>query len=66
MVDRDSLKWPTVCDGKMWKSPLFAKFGFSDIPSNVVIDSKGNIIERNLTPQKLDEVIDKTLKDKTI
>ena len=66
VVDRDSLKWPTVCDGKMWKSPLFAKFGFSDIPSNVVIDSKGNIIERNLTPQKLDEVIDKTLKDKTI
>ena len=62
VVEKDSLKWPTVCDGKMWNTPLLAKFGFGDIPSNVVIDNKGNILERNLTPQKLDDVIEDIFK----
>jgi hypothetical protein len=46
----------------MWNTPLLAKFGFGDIPSNVVIDNKGNILERNLTPQKLDDVIEDIFK----
>ena len=63
VVDRDSLKWSTVCDGRMWQSPLLSKFGFSDIPANVIADSKGRIIERNLSPMKLDEKIEGLLKD---
>jgi hypothetical protein len=63
VVDRDSLKWSTVCDGKMWDSPLIAKFGVGDVPANVVIDQKGNIRDRNLSPQKLDELLDKMLKE---
>ena len=63
VVERDSLKWSTVCDGRMWDSPLLSKFGFSNIPANMIIDSKGRIIERNLTPQKLDEKIEGLLKD---
>ena len=63
VVDRDSLKWSTVCDGRMWQSPLLSKFGFSDVPSNIVADNKGRVLERNLTPQKLEEKIDKLLKD---
>ena len=62
VVDRDSLKWSTVCDGRLWQSPLLSKFGFSDIPANVVADSKGRIIERNLSPIKLDEKIEGLLK----
>ena len=62
VVDRDSLKWSTVCDGRMWETPLLSKFGIGDIPANVVIDSKGCIIERNLTPAKLDEKIEGLLK----
>ena len=63
VVDRDSLKWSTVCDGRMWQSPLLSKFGFSDVPSNIVADNKGRVLERNLTPQKLEEKIDELLKD---
>lgn len=63
VVDRDSLKWSTVCDGRLWQSPLLSKFGFSDIPANVIADSKGRIIERNLSPMKLDEKIEGLLKD---
>jgi hypothetical protein len=63
VVDRDSLKWSTVCDGRMWETPLLAKFGFSDVPANVIADSKGRIIARNLSPSKLDEKIEGLLKD---
>ena len=65
VVDRDSLKWSTVCDGRMWETPLLGKFGFSDIPANVVADNKGRIIARNLSPMKLDEKIEELLKDET-
>ena len=63
VVDRDSLKWSTVCDGRMWQTPLLAKFGFSDIPANVIADSKGRVLARNLSPAKLDEKIEELLKD---
>ena len=63
VVERDSLKWSTVCDGRMWQSPLLSKFGFYDIPANIIADNKGRILERNLTPQKLDEKLEKLLKD---
>ena len=63
VVDRDSLKWSTVCDGRMWQTPLLSKFGFCDVPSNIIADSKGRILERNLTAQKLDEKLEKLLKD---
>ena len=62
VVDRDSLKWSTVCDGSMWQTPLLSKFGFSNVPSNIVADNRGRILERDLTPQKLDEKLDELLK----
>lgn len=64
-VQRDSLKWSTVCDGRMWNTPLLAKFGLADVPANLIIDEKGVVIERNLQPQKLEErVNDLMLKNK--
>ena len=63
VVDRDSLKWSTVCDGRMWETPLLGKFGFHDLPANVVIDNKGRVMARNLSPMKLDEKIEGLLKD---
>ena len=63
VVDRDSLKWSTVCDGRMWATPLLSKFGISDVPANVIADNKGRIVARNLSPMKLDEKIEQLLKD---
>ena len=63
VVDRDSLKWSTVCDGRMWETPLLSKFGFCDLPANVVTDNKGRVLARNLSPTKLDEKIEGLLKD---
>lgn len=61
-VTRDSLKWKTICDGRMWQMPVIDKLGFSDVPSNLVVNDKGVIVERNLTPQKLEEKIRQMLK----
>ena len=63
VVERDSLKWSTVCDGRMWETPLLSKFGFGDLPANIIVDNKGRIIARNLSPMKLDEKIEELLKD---
>lgn len=61
-IARDSLKWSTVCDGRMFESPLMAKFGLGDVPSNIVINGQGRIVARNLTVKKLEEQIEKMLK----
>ena len=63
VVDRDSLKWSTVCDGRMWASPLLSKFGVSDLPANVIADNKGRVLARNLSPSKFNEKIEELLKD---
>lgn len=62
IVQRDTLAWKTVCDGRMWDSPLLAKFGVADIPSNMIINSKGTVLARNLTPQNLEDEVEKILK----
>ena len=61
-IERDSLKWSTVCDGRMWDTPLLAKFGLADVPGNILADEKGIILERNLQPQRLEELINQQLK----
>ena len=62
VVRRDSVNWPTVCDGKMWDTPLLAKFGLGDVPANVLIDAKGKVVARNLSTRDLEERIRKLLK----
>ena len=60
-VERDSLKWSTVCDGRMWNTPLLAKFGLADVPANLIIDERGIVLERNLQPQKLEERVNELM-----
>jgi hypothetical protein len=62
VVERDSLKWPTVCDGKMWQTPMMLKLGIATVPANIVINQQGIITDRNLTPQKLEERINNMMK----
>jgi len=61
-IERDSLPWKTVCDGRMWDTPLLVKLGVADVPSNLIITKNGSIVERNLTPQKMEGKIRKMLK----
>jgi hypothetical protein len=61
-VERDSLKWSTICDGRMWDTPLLARFGMADVPANVVIDRKGRVVARNLEPRALEDKLKAMLK----
>lgn len=63
-LENDSIKWPDVCDGKMWDSPLVSTLGISFIPENIVIDKNGNIVGRHLSAADLKDKVDKLLRQK--
>ena len=56
-LERDSVPWKTICDGRMWQTPVLSKLGMADVPGNLVLDDKGVVQARNLNPQKLEEKI---------
>lgn len=61
-VSRDSITWPTICDGRIWDTPLLSTFAIADVPDNVLIDSKGRIVARSMDSKQLEERINNLLK----
>lgn len=61
-ISRDSISWPTVCDGRQWDTPLLTTFGMADVPDIVLVDGKGSVIARGLNVQQLEERIGALLK----
>lgn len=62
-IQQDKLTWDYhVSDLKGWGSEGSAKYGVSSIPSNFLIDGKGNIIAKNLRGNALEATIEKYLK----
>jgi peroxiredoxin len=57
LVDRDSIKWSTVCDGKMWDMPILHQLGMTYLPDNIIVDKQGKIIARTLNYQDLNNKI---------
>lgn len=53
ILNRDSIKWSTICDGQMWESPVIEKTGLSHLPDNIVFDNKGIITGYSLNTEKL-------------
>lgn len=56
-LNRDSIQWKTICDGRMWQTPVLAKLGVGSLPANWIIDQKGVIVDHNLSPQQMEEKI---------
>ena len=55
-IQKDNLIWKNhVSDLKFWQSPVVALYNFNSIPTNVLIDKKGNIIAKNLRGEDLDK-----------
>ena len=61
VIERDSVKWSTVCDGKMWDTPVLQKIGMSYLPDNIVVDGHGVIIGRTLTYQEMNRKIEELM-----
>lgn len=60
-LKRDSIRWPNVCDGEMFRSPLLTLLGLTTADDNIVIDSKGNIAGRSMKHDELSKKIDEML-----
>ena len=49
-IRKDALNWLQVCDFNGWDGKVPAMYGVQSIPANYLIDSKGNILAKNLKP----------------
>jgi len=61
-IQSDSLSWPQISDLKGWKSAAGKLYGISSIPSTVLIDPNGIIIEKNLRGEELYKKLERLLK----
>lgn len=56
-VKHDKLAWIQVCDLKGAASKINRDFGFLTIPTNFLIDKEGVIIDRNLSDERIENVL---------
>ena len=61
-VNRDSVKWSTICDGRMWDTPVLRQIGLSYVPDNIITDAHGKIIAHSLNNNDLNNKIEELLK----
>ena len=60
-IDRDSIRWHNICDGRMWETPLLGQLGLYFVPDNIVSDSKGKIIAHSMSMNELERKIEELL-----
>ena len=61
-MDRDSITWSNVCDGRMWETPMLTKLGLMKVPDNIITNSKGKIIAHSLSAHEMNKKIEELLK----
>lgn len=62
VLERDSIRWPNVCDGLMWQSPIMQQLSLTTVGANIVTDKKGMIMARNLISSGLSTEVGNMLK----
>ena len=61
ILDRDTINWPSVFDGKLFEGATLKRLGLWNVPDNLVIQ-RHRIIARSLTSQELYNKLDELLK----
>lgn len=61
-VERDSLQWPTICDGQLFLSPMVQQLGLMTVPAMIVTNRQGKIVARDIEQFKIEQEIEKLLK----
>lgn len=64
-AEKDSVKWNTVCDKKMWEAPMLRKLGLSYVPDNIIADSQGKILGHTLRTHELQKKARELLDDES-
>ena len=61
-LERDSIRWPQVADGRLWDSPLVQQLGISSVPGNIFFDRNGKVLAVNIPIDKIDDLVKGILK----
>ena len=61
-VTKNKINWIQVSDLKFWRSPVARTYNIQGLPFNVLIDSKGVILAKNLHGTELEKEINKCLR----
>lgn len=61
-LERDSIKWSCICDGKMWETPALTQLGLYFVPDNIISDSRGRIIAHSLQTNEIDRKLEEILR----
>lgn len=61
LVERDSISFPIVCEGKGMRSPLAQKLGVRYATGNILVAANGIIIARDLKPADLETAVSKAV-----
>jgi peroxiredoxin len=63
-VNNDGLTWPQVSDLKHWDNTVATLYGVRAIPQNVLVDTQGKVMGRNMEPQEVLTTIERLDKGK--
>ncbi len=61
-VERDTLNWTVVWDGKLFQTPLVQQFGLFVVPSMIIVNKQGKIVARDPEQKDVEREIEKYLK----
>ncbi|NPD93203.1 DUF4369 domain-containing protein [Xylanibacter muris] len=62
-IERDSIQWPTACDGQMWDSPIIRKLSITTVPAVIIADKNGKITARDLSDNMIEDKIKSMMGD---
>ena len=61
-IKTDNLTWTHVSELKQWDSEVVKQYAIEGIPASFLLDTKGNILAKNLRGEELEVFLNKTLK----
>jgi len=64
-IKEDGLRWPQVCDGKYWQSPVVNLYNFDKLPTTFLVDKSGFIISRDLKGEDLNNKLANIIEEKS-
>lgn len=59
IIRTDSIRGYNICDLQTFNSPLVSLFGLKQLPANILVDSTGVILERDIAPTELEATLSK-------
>ena len=60
----DTTAWKECCDFKGWNNNAVLQNKIARLPQNILIDNSRKIIQRNIQPQALPDLIEKLIQEK--